>query len=325
MLEVYMDDMIVKSHTEDDHASCLKRVFDQARRHRMRFNLEKCTFGVRAGKFLAFYLTERGIEANPDKCRAFSELPTPRSKKSIQVLNGMLTSLSRFVARSAQHALPFFKLLRKGPTFEWNEECEQALLHLKRALSQPPVLSRPQLRETLYLYLAVSNEAVSAVLIRETEDGQKPVYFTSKALQGPETRYQQIEKVALALVITARRLRYYFLAHVIVVRTEQPVKQLLVRPNMPGGMLKWSLELSEFDIQYEGRNALKAQALADFVAEITAHERAPQASNRWTLHVDGASSSTGSGAGVLLENEEGTVIEHSLTLAFPTPNNQAEN
>ena len=136
----------------------------------MRFNPEKCTFGVKAGKFLGFYLTERGIEANPDKCRAFSDLPTPTSKKSIQIMNGMLTSLSRFVARSAQHALPFFKLLRKEAAFEWNEECEQALRHLKQSLSQPPVLSRPADGEPLYLYLAVSNEAISATLVRETPD-----------------------------------------------------------------------------------------------------------------------------------------------------------
>src|ERR1051325_12006959 len=101
----------------------------------MRFNPEKCTFGVRAIKFLGFYLTERGIEANPDKCREFSELPTPKSKKSIQVLNEMLTSLSRFVVRSAQHALSFFKLLRKEVAFDWTEECEQALIHLKHTLS----------------------------------------------------------------------------------------------------------------------------------------------------------------------------------------------
>ncbi|PNX63546.1 hypothetical protein L195_g061681, partial [Trifolium pratense] len=93
----------------------------------MRFNPEKCTFGVKAGKFLEFYLTERGIEANPDKCRAFFEFPTPDSKKSIQSLNGMLTALSRFVAKSAQHALPLFKLLRKESTFEWTKECEDAL------------------------------------------------------------------------------------------------------------------------------------------------------------------------------------------------------
>ena len=87
----------------------------------------------------------------------------------------MLTSLSRFVAKSAQHALPFFKLFQKEATFEWTEECEQALLHLKRALSSLPVLSRPDEGETMYLYLSVSTEAASAALVRETLEGQKPI------------------------------------------------------------------------------------------------------------------------------------------------------
>ncbi|XP_058765523.1 uncharacterized protein LOC131639017 [Vicia villosa] len=237
----------------------------------------------------------------------------------------MLTALSRFVAKSAQHALPFFKLLRKEAAFEWSEECERALSHLKHVLSKPPVLSRPNNGEHLYLYLAVSNEAVSAALFREVEDGQKPVYFTSKALQGPEVRYQQIEKVALALVTAARRLRYYFLAHTIVIRTDQPIKQLLSRPDMAGRMLRWSLELSEFDIQYESRRALKAQALADFIAEMTSITNPPALTeNKWTIYVDGASSSSGSGAGIILENDEGLIIEVSLVLSFNTSNNQAE-
>ncbi|CAJ2629809.1 unnamed protein product [Trifolium pratense] len=324
MLEVYMDDMIVKSPEELDHVVHLRKVFEQARKHNMRFNPEKCTFGVRAGKFLGFYLTERGIEANPDKCRAFAELPTPSDKKSIQTLNGMLTSLSRFVSKSAQHALPFFKLLKKEAVFEWTDECEQALQHLKKALSEPPVLSRPSDEEVLYLYLSVASEAVSAALIRETNEGQKPVYFTSKALQGPELRYQQIEKIALALVYAARRLRHYFLAHTIVVRTDQPIKSLLGRPDMAGRMLKWSLELSEFDIRYESRKALKAQVLADFVAEMTSSSPTVDGADKWTIFVDGASSATGAGAGIILENENGLLIEVSLALSFPTSNNQAE-
>ncbi|MCI43524.1 hypothetical protein A2U01_0064761, partial [Trifolium medium] len=80
MLEVYMEDMIVKSEQEIDHTSHLRKVFEQARKFNMRFNPEKCTFGVKAGKFLGFYLTERGIEANPDKCRALFDFPTPKSK-----------------------------------------------------------------------------------------------------------------------------------------------------------------------------------------------------------------------------------------------------
>jgi ribonuclease HI len=183
-------------------------------------------------------------------------------------------------------------------------------------------LSRPE--ETLYIYLAVTSDAISAALIRETTEGQKPVYFTSKALQGPELRYQQIEKVALALVTAARRLRQYLLAHTVTVRTDQPIKALLARPDMAGRMLKWSLELSEFDIRYESRKALKAQALADFVAEMAIPALPNSEANKWTIFVDEASSSTGAGAGIILENGAGTIIEVSHTLSFLTSNNQAE-
>ena len=164
-------------------------------------------------------------------------IATLQSKKSIQVLNGMLTSLSRFVVRSAQHALSFFKLLRKEVAFDWTEECEKALIQLKQTLFQPPVLSRPDKKKILYLYLAVTAESISAALIRETREGPKPIYFTSKALQGPELRYQQIKKISLALVNTARQLCHYFLAHTVVARTDQPIKQLLGRPDMAGRML----------------------------------------------------------------------------------------
>ncbi|MCI15269.1 maturase K, partial [Trifolium medium] len=191
-------------------------------------------------------------------------------------------------------------------------------------LSEPPVLSRPDDEEILYLYLSVASEAVSAALVRETHEGQKPMYFTSKALQGPELRYQQIEKVALALVNAARRLRHYFLAHTIMVRTDQPIKSLLGRPDMAGRMLKWSLELSEFDIRYERRKTLKAQVLADFVAEMTNPSPPTNGADKWTIFVDGASNATGAGEGIILENENGILIEVSLALSFPTSNNQAE-
>jgi len=234
----------------------------------------------------------------------------------------MLNTLSRFVAKFAQHALPFFKLLRKETKFEWTEECEAALKHLKETLSAPPVLSRPDQGEVLYLYLSVSSDVVSAVLVRETSEGQKPVYFTSKALLGPETRYQKIEKVALALVTAARRLRQYFLAHRVVVRMDQPIRKILGRPDIARRMMKWSLELSEFDIHYESRKALKAQVFADFLAEMTF----PAEGNKkeWTVSVDGSSNSKGSDVGIIVENEESTAVEISLGLSFPLTNNTAE-
>ncbi|MCI36414.1 hypothetical protein A2U01_0057637, partial [Trifolium medium] len=132
---------------------------------------------------------ERGIVANPDKCNAIIEMETSSSKGRIMKLNGMITTLNRFIYRSAQYALPFYKLLRKEVSFEWTSECEDAFNQLKKALSQPQVLSRPMEGETLYIYLAISTEAVSAVLVREIGMNQSPVYFISKALSGPELRY----------------------------------------------------------------------------------------------------------------------------------------
>ncbi|GAU44722.1 hypothetical protein TSUD_88060 [Trifolium subterraneum] len=228
MLEVYMNDMIVKSHEEVDHTIHLQKVFEQARKVNMRFNPEKCTFGIRAGKFFGFYLTERGIEANPDKCRAFTEFPTPNDKKSIQTLNGMLTALSRFVAKSAQHALPLFKLLRKESAFEWTEECEQALQHLKKALSEPPVLSRPDVGEVLYPRRRLRGCQRNSYTrdARRTETS----LLHEQSLAGPQAQISANRKSRLVLVTAAKRLRYYFLAHTIVVRTDQPIKSLLHVP-----------------------------------------------------------------------------------------------
>ncbi|MDD0148514.1 RNase H-like domain-containing protein, partial [Shigella flexneri] len=88
--------------------------------------------------------------------------------------------------------------------------------------------------EPLYLYLAVGDEAVSAVLVREDGTLHKPIYYVSKVLQGPELRYLNIEKLALALVTTAKRLRPYFKSHTVTVLTNYPLRQVLTKPDVSG-------------------------------------------------------------------------------------------
>ena len=180
----------------------------------------------------------------------------------------------------------------------------------------------PDQGEVLYLYLSVSFDAVSAVLVRETPEGQKPIYFTSKALLGPETRYQKIEKVALALLTATRKLGQYFLAHIVVVRTDQPIRHILGRPDVAGRMMKWSLEQSEFDIHYESRKALKEQVFADVHAEMTF--RTEENKEEWTIFIDRSFNSKGRGARIIIENGEGTVVKISLGSSFPVTNNTVE-
>jgi hypothetical protein len=141
-------------------------------------------------------------------------------------------------------------------------------------------------------------------------------------LLGPETRYQKIEKVALALLTEARRLRQYFLANTVIVWTDQPIRQIQGRPNVAGRMMKWSLELSEFDIHYESRKALKAQVFVDFLAEMTFPEEG--STEEWAVFVDESSNSKGSGARVIIENDEDIVVEISPGLSFHVTNNTAE-
>jgi len=137
-------------------------------------------------------------------------------------------------------------------------------------------------------------------LTEDSEEGERPVYFVSKVFKGAELRYQKIEHLALTIITTARKLRPYFQSHKIIVRTNYPVKQVLSKPDLEGRMVSWSVELSEYDLQYVPRSSIKSQVLADFVVEFTspAQQVAPFV---WLLLVDGSSNLKGSGAGIILE------------------------
>ncbi|XP_072062334.1 uncharacterized protein [Arachis hypogaea] len=135
-------------------------------------------------------------------------------------------------------------------------------------LAAPPVLGKPRAGEPLYLYLSVTEEALAAVLVTEEAKTQQPVYFVSRALQGPELRNSKLERLALALLVSSRRLRQYFQSHRIVVRTDQAIRQILQKPDLAGRMMTWAIELSQYDLQYEPRHAIKAQAMADFLVEV---------------------------------------------------------
>ncbi|XP_072094212.1 uncharacterized protein [Arachis hypogaea] len=198
-IEVYVDDMVAKTMVGKSHINDLAEIFAQIRRYNMRLNPEKCAFGVRGGKFLGFILTSRGIEANPDKCRAIIDMKSPTTLKEVQRLTGRLAALSRFL----------------------------------------------------------------------------------------------------------------------------PCLAILSKPELAGRLIKWAIELSEFDIQYQPRGSVRSQYLADFVAELTQPSQEEKNSD-WNLFVDGASNPQGSGAGILLKGPEGINLEHSLRFSFKASNNQAE-
>ena len=120
----------------------LRETFDTLRSYNMKLNLGKCAFEVTVGKFLGFMVSQRGIEANPDKIRVIMEMTPPRNVKEVQSLNGKFAVLNRFVSRATDKCLPFFRMLKKS--FEWTDECQQAFEELKAYLFAPPLLSPSQ-------------------------------------------------------------------------------------------------------------------------------------------------------------------------------------
>ncbi|GLT99508.1 hypothetical protein SLE2022_169450 [Rubroshorea leprosula] len=325
-IEVYVDDMIVISVRAEDHIGDLDETFQNLRRAQMKLNPLKCTFAVESGKFLGYVVSKKGIEVNPEKVEAVQQMEPPRTVKDVQRLTGRVAALHRFVARSTERCLPFFKALREPKNFQWTNECQQAFDELKRYLASAPLLSKPVEGECLYLYLGVTGEAVSSVLLREENKHQKPICYVSKVLQGAEQNYPLAEKAAFALVSTARKLRAYFQSHQIVVYTDFPLRKILQKPELSGRLIGWSVELSEYDLKFQPRTTIKGQAVADFLVECApaaVKEKAPE-HPLWVLYVDGATNVEGSGAGAVLLSPDGFKSEHALRFKFQTTNNAAE-
>ncbi|XP_071687262.1 uncharacterized protein [Rutidosis leptorrhynchoides] len=187
---------------------------------------------------------------------------------------------------------------------------------MKAHIANLPSLTSPKIGETLYLYLATFKECISAVLVVERERVHVLIYFVSRVLHGAEVNYPELEKLTLALVHTARKLRRYFQAHPVIVLTNKQIKQVLMKPEKSGRMAKWAIELGEHDIDFQARHSIKAQVLADFMAETTMTNEKSNSTfaqiitpsvetEEWKLFTDGASSSDGSRAGLMLINPEG--------------------
>ncbi|RDX71215.1 hypothetical protein CR513_49452, partial [Mucuna pruriens] len=207
-------------------------------------------------------------------------------------------ALSKFLSQSIEMVLPIFQTLKKGESFLWTIDSEEAFQRLKAMLATPPILTRPTPSIPLLVYISVTDDAISVTIVQEKEGSQCPVYFISL-----ERRYQKIEKASLALIIISRRLCPYFQHYNIIIRTDLPIRQILQKLVLAGRMVGWSVQLSKFDISFKRRG---------------------NEGKEWLLFVDRASNQSESGVGIILEGPKRVLIEQSLLSEFKANNNQAE-
>ena len=166
-VDVYVDDIVVKSRKTVDLVTDLKIAFDCLRAKGVKLNPENYIFGVPRGMLLGFIVSQRGIEPNPEKVSAIKRMEPIRYLKGVQKVMGCLAALSRFISQLGEKGLPLYRLLRKSERFSWTPEAQEALDKLKALVMSAPILRPPMDSEPLYLYVAATTQVVSAAIVLE--------------------------------------------------------------------------------------------------------------------------------------------------------------
>jgi ribonuclease HI/transposase InsO family protein len=331
-VEAYVDDIVVKTRKASDLLSDLETTFKCLRAKGVKLNPEKCVFGVPRGMLLGFIVSERGIEANPEKIAAIANMGPIKDLKGVQRVTGCLVALSCFISRLGEKGLPLYRLLRKAERFAWTPDAEEALSNVKALLTNAPILVPPAVGEALLIYVAATTQVVSAAIVVERrEEGhallvQRPVYFISEVLSETKIRYPQIQKLLYAVILTRRKLRNYFESHPVTVVSSFPLGEIIQCREASGRVAKWAVELMGESLSFAPRKAIKSQVLVDFLAEWvdTQLPTVPIQAELWTMYFDGSLMKTGAGAGLLFISPLGKHLRYVIRLHFPASNNVAE-
>jgi hypothetical protein len=327
VIEIYIDDVVIKSLNHDTHLEDVKRTLESTRKHSLNMNPNKCAFGVSVGEFLGFLVHEGGIEVGKKSMKAIDEVVHPTNLKELQSLLSKINFVRRFISNLSQKVLPFSPLLKlkKDQKFTWGDEQQKSFDEIKQYMKEPPVLVPSQLDKPFKLYVAADTQTIGSALIQEFGGKERVVAYLIRKLLDPETRYLAVEKLCLCVYYSCTEFRHYLLnAECVVYSKFDVIKHMLSMPILNGRIGKWILALSEFELKFESAKAIKGQIIADFITEhrdpsIDLLEITP-----WALFFDGSSCGKGRGVGILLISPRGEMFEFAITIQPTVTNNQAE-
>ena len=268
-LEIFIDDLLIHSQSEDEHLEHLKKVLTLCEENELFIKPQKCKLGYPEVEWVGHVLSENGQAVNQAKIRAVVEWDTPQSVTQVRGFLGLCSYYRKFVKGFASKAIPLQKLLKKESKFCWNQEAEASFQELKAALTTTPVLSIPSPNLEFEMKVDASGKAVGAVL----EQAGHPVAFFSKTLNSAEQRYATHEQETLAIVYALKQWRVYLLGRPFIVWSDHySLKYLRTQPNLSGRQARWlcTLEQYDFTLKYiKGKSNTVADALSrkDIVVE----------------------------------------------------------
>jgi ribonuclease HI len=327
IIEIYIEDVVVKSKGYKEHLADLRETLECTRKHDLKMNPNKCAFGVSAGQFLGFMVNERGIEVGQKRMKAIDEAVPPTNKTELQYLLGKINFIRRFILNLSEKVLPFSPLLKlkNDQEFKWGDIQQKAFEEIKEYMKSPSVLVPPQSGKPFMLYVAADNQTIGSALMQEFEEKERVVFNLSRRLLDPETRYSPIEKLCLCLYFPCTKLRHYLLStECTVVSKADVIKHMLYMPILNGRMGKWILALSKFDLRFESAKAVKGQIIADFITQHHKPSIGYLEVMSWTLFFNGSSCKQGGGIGIVIISPQGASFEFAFQIEPTVINNQAE-
>uniref|UniRef100_A0A2A4J5K1 RNA-directed DNA polymerase n=1 Tax=Heliothis virescens TaxID=7102 RepID=A0A2A4J5K1_HELVI len=248
---IYCDDLLICADNEEEHDKILIQVLERARKCNVRFNKRKFQFKLTEVKYFGHIFSKNGMKIDPDRIKAIVELKSPKNKKELQIILGMINYLRRFVSSLAEIAAPLQVLLKNDVEWLWTHVHEKTLNDLKLAISQAPVLQNFNSNLPITIQCDASKDGLGCCLM---QDG-KPVSYASRSLTSAEKNFSQIEKELLSVVWSTKKFHYYIYGRkCIILNDHKPLETLLKKGihEIPSPRLqRLKLKLLKYDIEFK--------------------------------------------------------------------------
>jgi hypothetical protein len=269
IVQSYLDDLPAHSMRRVDHPTHLRAIFVCCRFYRIRLNPHKCVFCVESGHLLGFIVSRHGTWVDPLKVEAILNLPPLSTLRQLQSLQGKANFLRRFIPNYVEITRGFTRLLNKYSDFIWDTIANNAFEALKLSLMRASLLFPPDYSRDYFLYLVSLEYTIGMVLVQEDDVHDKHViYYLSQSLTSTEIKYQHVEKLALAIVQSVQRFRYYILSRKTTMISHcNPMQHILTRQLLGGKYSKWIVILQEFDLAFDHAKYKKSLVFVELICD----------------------------------------------------------
>ncbi|GFU72562.1 transposon Tf2-9 polyprotein [Trichonephila clavipes] len=268
----YLDDIIVLSETFEKHMFDLKTIFERLLHFKLKANREKCHFASSRVKYLGFWITQKGIEVDPEKVASILDIPPPKNVKELQSFLQTCSWFRRYIQDFAKISRPLSYLTKKKVKWQWGFDQQNAFQTLKNSLTTPPVLKQADGTKPYIIRTDASNYALGAVLLQGEGSDEHPIEYASRLLTPAERNYSTTEREALAVVWALKKFRGYIEGTEITVASDhQPLKWLLNLKSPTGRLARWALEIQSFNLKVQYIPG-KANVVADMLSRPVTQE-----------------------------------------------------